>query len=68
MSLPLNRLEPKEVEALDAGQLVRLLHRLLLCEARHHHIKNPNILVPYQINVPDGVRWTPNVRQWGRVG
>jgi hypothetical protein len=56
MSLPLNRLEPNEVEALDADQLVRLLHRLLLCEARHYHIKNPNILVPFQINVPDGGR------------
>jgi len=47
MNLPLNRLEPSEIQQLDAINLVRLLHlRALLCEARHHHLKAPDVLVP----------------------
>ncbi len=46
MNLPLNHLEPSEIQQLDAINLVRLLHRLLLCEARHHHLKAPDVLVP----------------------
>lgn len=56
MSIPLNQLLPKEIEHLDADELVRLLHRLLHCEARHRQLRTPEILVPFQINVPDGGR------------
>ena len=56
MNLPLTQLSPKEIELLNAEDLVRLLHRLLHCEARHRQLKTPGILVPFQINVPDGGR------------
>lgn len=50
----LTRIEPDEIKQLGADDLVRLLHRLLLCDARAMGVGKPGILVPYEINVPDG--------------
>jgi hypothetical protein len=54
MSTPLTQIQPKEIEQLNAEQLVQLLHHLLLCEARQLQLSKHGILVPFQINVPDG--------------
>lgn len=56
MTLPFNNLHPKEIQQLSAEDLVRLLHCLLHCEARKYQLTKPGILVPFQINVPDGGR------------
>ena len=64
MSESLTRLEAKEIEQLTSGQLVELLHRLLFCEARKLGVGKPGILVPAQINVPDGGqdgRWNADI-------
>ena len=54
MSKLLTKIEPDEIKRLKADDLVRLLHRLLLCEARAMELDSPGILVPYEITVPDG--------------
>ena len=50
----ITKIEPGEIEQLGSESLVRLLHRLLLCEARALGLRHSGILVPYQITVPDG--------------
>ena len=52
----LTKLDPKEIEQLGPEELVRLLHRLLHCEARRLSLQKAGILVPFQITVPDGGR------------
>jgi hypothetical protein len=54
MSKLLTKIEPDEIKLLGPDTLVRLLHRLLLCEARAMDLACPGILVPYEITVPDG--------------
>jgi len=54
MSKLLTKIEPDEIKLLGPESLVRLLHRLLLCEARTMELAQPGILVPYEITVPDG--------------
>jgi hypothetical protein len=54
MSKLLAKIEPDEIKLLKADTLVRLLHQLLLCEARAMELVSPGILVPYEITVPDG--------------
>jgi len=46
--------EPKRIEQLEPGQLVRLLKQLLYLEAEHHGIPRSAPSVPIQISVPDG--------------
>ena len=50
----ITKIEPGEIEQLGSDSLVRLLHRLLLCEAKAAGLRRTGILVPYQITVPDG--------------
>lgn len=52
----LTGIEPSHIERLDPDKLVKLLHFLLHCEAFKRSILNHGILVPFQINVPDGGR------------
>src|SRR5687768_10772307 len=62
----ITKIEPKEIEQLGPDDLVRLLHRLLHCEARYFGLQKTGILVPFQINVPDGGRdgrWNANIGQ-----
>ena len=62
----ITRVEPREIERLSCDDLVRLLHRLLYCEAKKLGIKTPKILVPFQTNVPDGGRdgrWDTEIGQ-----
>lgn len=54
MSKLLTKIEPDEIKQLGPDTLVRLLHRLLLCEARAMTLSSHGILVPYEITVPDG--------------
>lgn len=54
MSKLLTKIEPDEIKQLGPDNLVRLLHRLLLCEARAMGLSSHGILVPYEISVPDG--------------
>jgi len=66
MSQAFNHLDPKELYQLTADDLVRLLHRLLHCEARHYQLSKAGILVPFQITVPDGGRdgsWNADIGQ-----
>jgi hypothetical protein len=46
--------EPKHIEQLEPGQLVRLLRQLLYLEAERHGIPRSAATVPVQISVPDG--------------
>lgn len=50
----LNIVEPKEITLLDQNTLVKLLNKLLHCEGWDLNLRQNGILVPYQINVPDG--------------
>jgi hypothetical protein len=54
MAQLLTRIEPQQIEQLGPDDLVRLLHRLLHCEARKLWLARAGILVPFQITVPDG--------------
>jgi len=54
MSNLFTKIEPDEIKLLKSDTLVRLLHRLLLCEARAMALNRHGILVPYEITVPDG--------------
>lgn len=47
-------IKPEDIQQLDAANLVRLLHRLLHCEARALGLAKHGILVPCQITVADG--------------
>lgn len=62
MSQFITRVEPDQIKQLDSTELVRLLHRLLHCEALAMELNQPGILVPYEITVPDGGsdgQWKP---------
>ncbi len=48
------KITPDEIKQLGSDTLIRLLHRLLLCEARAMALAQHGILVPYEITVPDG--------------
>lgn len=50
----ITQVEAKDIGCLDGSQLVRLLHVLLLAEARSRNINKTGIHVPFEINVADG--------------
>ena len=54
MSKLFTKIEPNEIKQLGSDTLVRLLHRLLHCEALAMGLSSHGIFVPYEITVPDG--------------
>ncbi len=53
---PINQVTEEDVGRLDALELVKVTHKLLLCEARRLRIERPNLYSTTRINVADGGR------------
>jgi hypothetical protein len=53
---PITHVTEEDIGRLDALELVKVTHQLLLCEARRLGIERPNLYTTNQINVADGGR------------
>ena len=53
---PITRVTEEDIGRLDALELVKVTHQLLLCEARRLGIERPNLYSTTRINVADGGR------------
>jgi hypothetical protein len=53
---PITQVTEEDVARLDALELVKVTHKLLLCEARRLGIERPNLYSTTRINVADGGR------------